>query len=198
MDNFEELKELWHTADTATLPQAGEVQRMAQKFRNERLRKKILLILTAVILMGVMVMVVINYHSKMLSTRIGELCTIAACMLLAGTNLRSLKRFVNFSDCSNKEFIAFLEHTRMNQLRYYKRTQVIGMFLASAGLVLYAYEFVSHHSATIIITVYGFIVIWILFLWLYIRPRNFKKQTNKLNNMLNTLHHISNQIENEE
>ena len=198
MDNFDELKTLWQSANTDALPKAGEVQRMAKKFRNERLRKKIMIIALAIVLMAVMIAVMFNYHSIMLSTRLGELSTIAACILLAATNLKSLKRFVNFSDCSNKEFIAFLEHTRMNQLRYYKRTQVIGMFLASAGLVLYAYEFVSHHSATIIITVYGFIVIWILFLWLYIRPRNFKKQTHKLNKMLNTLHHISNQIENEE
>lgn len=197
MDNFDELKTLWQSANTDALPQAGEVQRMAKKFRNERLRKKVMIIALAIVLMAVMIAVMFNYHSIMLSTRLGELSTIAACILLAATNLKSLKRFVNFSDSSNKEFIVFLEQTRMNQLRYYKRTQVIGMILASAGLLLYAFEFL-HTGTNMMLVVYAFIVIWILFLWLYIRPRNFHKQTNKLNNMLDTLHHISNQIDNEE
>jgi hypothetical protein len=37
-------------------------------------------------------------------------------------------------------------------------------------------------------------VIWILFLWLYIRPRNFKRQTIKLNATIEKLEKIANQI----
>jgi len=193
MDNLNDLKAIWLTAKTDDLPTSVEMLRLVKKFRNQKLLKKWGIIIAALASMALMVFTVFSYKSTMITTRIGELMAISACVILASTNIKSLKRFYDLNDCSNKEFIAFLEQTRQNQLYYYKKTQVWGMGLSSAGLLLYMYESV-YRDMMLFIIIYSFSVAWILFLWLYLRPRNFKKQTIKLNKTLDKLEKISNQI----
>jgi hypothetical protein len=193
MDNLNDLKAIWLTAKTDDLPTSVEMLRLVKKFRNQKLLKKWGIIIAALVSMALMVFTVFSYKSTMITTRIGELLAISACVILASTNIKSLKRFYDLNDCSNKEFIAFLEQTRQNQLYYYKKTQVWGMWLSSAGLLLYMYELV-YRDMMLFIIIYSFSVAWILFLWLYLRPRNFKKQTLKLNKTLDKLEKISNQI----
>jgi len=193
MDNLNDLKALWLTAKTDDLPSSNEMLRIVKKFRNQRLRKKVMIICIALALAAIMIVAVFIYKSTMLSTRLGEACTLIACIILAVTNIRSLRRFIYLKDCSNKEFIAFLEQTRLNQLYYHKKTQVAGMALSSVGLLLYLYELV-YRDTVLFISIYAFAVIWILVLWLVIRPRAFKKQTVKLNETLKKLEKIADQI----
>jgi len=193
MDNLNDLKALWLTAKTDDLPSSNEMLRIVKKFRNQRLRKKVMIICIALALAAIMIVAVFIYKSTMLSTRLGEACALIACIILAVTNIRSLRRFIYLKDCSNKEFIAFLEQTRLNQLYYHKKTQVAGMALSSVGLLLYLYELV-YRDMVLFISIYAFAVIWILVLWLVIRPRAFKKQTVKLNETLKKLEKIADQI----
>jgi len=105
-----------------------------------------------------------------------------------------MKRFIDLKDCSNKEFIEFLEQTRRNQVYYYKKTQVLGMGLSSLGLLLYLYETASISTVAFIIT-YAIAITWTLVLWLVIRPRSFKKQSRKLDETLKKLEKISKQLD---
>jgi hypothetical protein len=132
----------------------------------------------------------------MISTRIGEACLIVTCMLLAFTNIRSIRRFIDFNDCTNKEFIEFMEQTRRNQLFYYQKTQVAGMAISSTGLLLYFYELVYRDTVVLIIT-YSVAIIYLAVMWFVVRPRNFKRQNLKMDETLRKLHDISNQIKNE-
>jgi hypothetical protein len=86
-----------------------------------------------------------------------------------------------------------LEQTRRNQLYYHTKTQVLGMALSTLGLMLYLYEFLYRDKMAFIIG-YTIALGLMLFLWLYIRPRNFKKQTLKLNATIEKLEKISDQI----
>jgi len=197
MDNLNELKAIWLTAKTDDLPGSKEMLRIVKKFRNERLRRKLLIILIALISLGMIVTTIVVVRSTMMTTVLGEIFTILACLILIFTNARSMKRFIELKDCSNKEFIEFLEQTRRNQLYYYKKTQVAGMVLSSAGLFLYLYEQVYRNLLWSVI-IYSIVVIWTLFLWLYMRPRNFKKQGAKLDATMEKLRKISDQINEDE
>jgi len=197
MDNLNDLKAIWLTAKTDDLPGSKEMLRIVKKFRNERLRKKLLIILVALIVIAMMVVTIVIVRSTMITTILGEAFTIIAAGILIFTNTKSMKRFIDLQDCSNKEFIAFLEQTRRNQVFYYKKTQVAGMLLSSAGLFLYVYEQV-YRSLLLTAIIYAIIIIWTLFLWLYIRPRNFKKQGAKLNATMEKLRKISDQINEDE
>ena len=129
----------------------------------------------------------------MVSTRIGEACLIVTCMLLAFTNIRSIRRFIDFKDSTNKEFIEFMEQTRRNQLYYYQKTQVAGMGISSIGLLLYFYEIVYRDTVVFIIT-YSAAIIYLAVMWFVVRPRNFKRQNLKMDETMRKLHDISNQI----
>jgi predicted permease len=194
MDNLNDIKALWLTAKTDSLPSSDEMLRIVKKFRNNRLRKKLTIIFVALFCAALEVATMFVYKSTMITTRLGEVLIIIACGVLVFTNTRSMKRFIDLKDCSNKEFIEFLEQTRRNQVYYYKKTQVLGMGLSSLGLLLYLYETASISTAAFIIT-YTIAIIWTLVLWLVIRPRSFKKQSRKLDETLRKLKEISKQLD---
>ena len=193
MDNLNDLKEIWRTANTDGLPGSSEMARFVKKYRNQRLLKIAVLVISAIVLTAGMVAVVFVYKSTMLTTRIGEVCIILSGVILTATNLNSLNRFYGLSDLSNKEFIEFLEHTRVRQNFYHKKTQVAGLALCSAGLLLYLYEPV-YQDITAFIIVYAIAIIFLLITWLVIRPRAFKKQSLKMNETIKKIETLSKQL----
>jgi|SRR6185503_6262789 len=193
MDNLNDLKAIWLTAKTDTLPGSAEMARIVKKHRNQKLLKTSGLIFAALLLVGAMVSVVFEYRSKMITTRIGEALIIAAGIILIITNLSTLSRFYKLTPCSNKEFIQFLEHTRLRRLFYYKWTQAIALSFCSAGLLFYIYEGV-HQQTGLFISSYAAVVLYLLVMWLYVRPRVFKKQWDKLSATIERLEKISKQL----
>jgi len=194
MDNLNELKAIWHTARTDELPTTAEMVKLAKKFRFQKLRNKILSVLVGVGAIILMLAFYLNTPKLATSTIAGMICTVIACLVLIYTNARSMKRFIVMKDLSNKQFVDFLEQTRRNQLYYYRYTQVVGLLFSSIGLVLFMYEFVQKNT-TVSAIFYTLAVLWTLFMCFYMRPRNFKKQSVKLNNMLTSLKKINDQFQ---
>jgi hypothetical protein len=193
MDNLNDLKKIWRTADTSSLPNSNEIMRMGKKYRNKGLAKKIFLIAAALLLSVLMVIVLFIYKPTMLSTRIGAGFMIIALSILVYTNIRSIGRFYYFRDYNNKEFIAFLEQTRLNQIYFYKKTQVISLSFSSIGLLFYLFETAYQHPIAGLI-IYLISGLFLSINWLVTRPRTFKRQSEKLNETLKKLERISNQI----
>ena len=193
MDNLNDLKMIWLTADTRSLPGSNDIVIMAKKYRIEKLVKKLGLITAGVVLTGIEVLVVFIYKSTLFTTRIGEACIIIAGAVLVATNTNSIGRFYRFNDFSNKEFLEFLEQTRLNQVYYYKKTQVAALIFCSAGLLCYPFETIYKYTVWAIVA-YCFIIIYLLVLWLVVRPRAFRKQTRKLNETINRLEKLSKQL----
>jgi hypothetical protein len=193
MDNLNDLKAIWLTAKTDSLPASGDVVEMAKKYRNKGLRKKVVLIVSAISLTALMVGIVFFYHPAMLTTWLGGCFIIMAGLVLVATNVRSIGRFYHFRDYNNKEFIQFLEQTRLNQIRYYKKTQVISLSFSSIGLALYLVETIRENliAGVIIYLVSG---LFIMINWLYIRPMIYRKQKKKLDETIKRLEKIADQI----
>jgi len=193
MDNLNDLKAIWLTAKTDSLPDSDEMVRIIKKFRNQKLLKIALLVFTAIILVSVMILVMFIYKSTMLTTRLGEIGIIMAGLILIITNINSLIRFYKLKDCSNKDFIGFLEHTRQRRLFYYKKTQVVALALCSLGLALYIFE-VVYTNTLLWIVCYALLGAYIAVLWLVVRPRVFKKQAKKLDAEIKRIETIAKQI----
>src|SRR4051812_40819427 len=124
MDNLDDLKALWLSAKTDSLPPPEEMLRMVKKFRNQKLRRKVILVVVAFLLGGLMLWATLMNKASMVSTHIGGALLLITFIILAITNLRSIKRFYNLKDCSNSDFVKFIERTRQNQIYFYKKTQV--------------------------------------------------------------------------
>jgi len=194
MDNLNELKTIWLTAKANDLPTAAEMVKIARKFRYQKLRNKVLSIVVGAGAIALMLAFSFNTPALATTTIAGMIFTLIACIILIYTNARSMKRFIDLKNYSNKEFIQFLEQTRRNQLYYYKYTQVTGLLFSTLGLLLFLFEFVQK-STTLSAVFYTIAVGWTIFICFYLRPRNFKKQSVKLNNMIASLKKIDDQLQ---
>lgn len=193
MDNLNDLRSLWHTANTDRLLDAGEMLRLVKGFRSQKLRSKWLIIVAAIVLAGIMVFAMIMGHFELVATYLGGSLMAAACLLLAITNIRSLKRFYQLEDCSNLEFVAFIEKTRQNQQRYYQKTMRSIILLLGIGWLLYLYEPARVHGGGLYV-LYGGILLYLAIMWFYLRPRNFKRNAQKLDQLQARLEKITEQL----
>lgn len=193
MDNLDDLKALWLSANTDPLPQPAEMLRIVKKFRNQKIRRKIIIIVVSLVCATILIWGMFFDGFTMVSTYIGDALMVTSCVILAVTNIRSVKRFYELKDCTNSEFVQFIERTRQNQIYFYKKTQVIAMSVTSVGLLLYWYEMV-HRNTTLTIIIYSATVIYLAVMWFVVRPRVFKKNARKLNEMLDRLEKISKQF----
>jgi len=193
MDNLDDLKAIWHTAKTDSLPSSNEMLRLIRKFRNQKLRSKWLSIITSLLISILITTVLFIVHFKLISTYIGGTLMVVSGLLLAASNIRSLKRFYQLEDCSNLEFLAFIEQTRKNQIRYYNRTMIWIVIICSIGWVLYLYE-ITYQNPLVCFAVYSVIVIYLAVMWFIVRPRSFKRDAEKLNSMQQRLEKILKQL----
>ncbi|MGN6567025.1 MAG: hypothetical protein ACTHJ0_03680 [Flavipsychrobacter sp.] len=193
MDNLNDLKKIWLTADTSSLPDTAEMMRAVRKYRSQKLIKKAALVLAALFLTAVMVSVVFLYKSVMISTRLGEACIIVAGLILVFTNIGSIGRLYKVKNLSNKEFIAYLEQVKINRAKYYRKTQVIGFSLVSLGLLLYIYEGVRAYT-WLLFASYAFVLLYIIIMWLVVRPRVYKRQAKKLDATINKMKRLADQF----
>jgi len=193
MDNLDDLKAIWHTAKTDSLPNSNEMLRLIRKFRNQKLRSKWLSIITSLLISMLITTVLFIVHFKLISTYIGGTLMVVSGLLLVASNIRSLKRFYQLEDCSNLEFLAFIEQTRKNQIRYYNRTMIWIVIICSIGWVLYLYE-ITYQNPLVCFAVYSVIVIYLAVMWFIVRPRSFKRDAEKLNSMQQRLEKILRQL----
>lgn len=196
MDNFEELKQLWQQAAPNAGPSAAEVTAQARKYRRKLVLRNmggtLLLLFTAVYIS----VLAYHYHSKMLSTRIGEWCVLLAVAGMAILNTGLLRYLLQ--QVSNAADV----HSYLIQLKAYrKRMQFIQttgfavyFILFTAGLGLYFYE-LTHNDLWFALLTYGLTGAWIAFNWFYVRPRKIRKQTEKLNLEIARLEQLSGQLE---
>jgi len=193
MDGFNELQKIWLSADTTALPDGTAMMRAIRVYSRKMLFKKVGLVLLGALLIACMTGVIFLYRSVMLTTRLGESCIIAACFVFIVANARSLGRVYRLKDYSNKDFIFYLEHLRTSRLRYYRKTQVLGLFLASLGLALYILEPVRT-SVLLCLISYLLLAGYILFMWLVVRPRAFRRQARKLEETIKEMRRLTDQL----
>ena len=193
MDNLDDLKAIWLTAKTDSLPDSAEMKRIVKSFRSKKLLLLVLSVLLCIVLIAVMVWVIFAYQSKMITTRIGEVMIIIAALILVATNSNSISRFLNLKVCSNKDYLKFLEQTRLRQRFYQKRTQIIAMLFCFTGMMFYLYEAVKD-NLTLLFTAYAFTIAYFLVLWLFVRPRVIRKDARKLDAEIKKIQIISNQL----
>lgn len=194
MDNLNELREIWHTADTSKLPNPDAIIAEFKKYRNKNMVKKAWMVIVAFVLTALMVVIVCYYKSTMFTTRIGEGFIIIADIILVRANVVSLKRLQNLKDCNNQQFINYLHEVQLNRIYYYRKTQVVGMAFSSIGLLFYLIENV-YKDPYWGIAIYCSTVLCLAVLWLIVRPKAYKRRMEKFQKTLTQMEKLSKQLE---
>jgi hypothetical protein len=193
MENLNELKKVWLSANTDSLPDAGTVRLMVKKYRDEKLFKKIAMVGASVVLAAMMLAIVFFYKSTMISTRAGEVLILIDYLILIINNTRSVFRLRRLKDCANKEFLVHMEQAIHGRIYFYKHIQIWCFLLGSIGLLLYLFE-PLHTDISLLVICDTVMVVFLLLMWLLIRPRAFKRQIQKLNAAVKQIETLSNQL----
>ena len=192
MDNLDNIRSLWVSARTSMLPEPDAVILAAKKYKNAALFRTVRLLAYAFILTLLLIILWCYTNPKMISTSLGEGFLLLAILILIGTNLNTLHRFYYTRDLNNTEFIAFLKKTHERQLFYHSRTQVLGLCCTTVGILLYLFETANQHAAGL--ALYIAVLIFLIILWLFIRPAVFKKQSAKLQLLIKQMENLASQI----
>lgn len=193
MDNLTDLKAIWLTASTDQLPDATEMVQIIQKFRVQRVKKKWVMIILGSLMATMIVALTYFANFKLASTYVGAGLIAASCLYFVVDKIMSLKRFYQPYNYSNREYLHFIEQTRINQIYYYKKTQLIIMGLSSLGLLLYLFEpAMIHFFSTMLLFIVT--IACQLYSWFVVRPRNFNKNQEKLELLRKRIENISHQL----
>lgn len=193
MDNLNELKAIWQTADTSDLPQAQEIKTISKSYQQKTLVKKAWIAVLTLLCSAVFVLSMFFYKPAFLSTRLGQLFILIAMFILLWSNLKSLNRIYKIRNCSNQEFINYLREVQLNRIIYYKKTQVLGTAFNAVGLLLYLYEMV-YKNAYLAIILYSLTVIALLSGLFYFRPRAYQRRKAKFDPFLNHIEKLNDQL----
>jgi hypothetical protein len=191
--DLNDIKDIWRSAKVDGLPTTDEIRAIIRRYRSQKLRKKAGFIALAALASVLMFSLLVSHRSKPLVTRIGDIIFLSSWLFLLISNMRSFRRAYRLKDHSNKAFLQYLERGQQGQIRYYKRTLVFFLAINSAGLLLYLYDMV-HQSLALSVIGYGLTVLYLLFVWLFLRPWSFRRKQKKFDLLREKLDKISRQL----
>lgn len=196
MDNFDDIQQVWLSADVSALPKAAGIMQTIKKYRLKQMLKTAGFIVLILVLFLMMCWVLFAYHSTLITTRIGEGCLLLALIILLSVNVWSLQRIASSKAYSNNQFLLFLKQEKLRLIRFQQRTQPIGFAFASIGLSFYIFEEV-HHDLWVMIMSYAGVILWCCFSWFIIRRKAMTRKTKKLNETIAKLEQFSKQLQNQ-
>jgi Ca2+/Na+ antiporter len=129
--------------------------------------------------------------------------TTAGILIILVTMLMYLSLIVRHYHILNKHDLTQNPTDYLNTLKEYqkRRSRVIGWFyyvfmlLITTGLALYFIEVLEKASGFFKVITYGSTILWFLFITLYLKPRMFKNEEEKLNLMIDRLIRLQEQFD---
>jgi membrane protein YdbS with pleckstrin-like domain len=194
MDNNIDFKDLWKK-QTVSRPNIDELLSKLKQYKRGSLRK---LILTNIILIATCAFIIFiwyRYQPEFISTKIGiVLAVLAMAIYLFIYNKLAIFFKTIDSTQSNNEYLQQLISIKTKQ--QFLQTTILSLYfiLLGIGLCLYMYEYASKMTSFWGIFTYVAMIVWIGFVWLYLRPKEINKQENKINGLISKFEDINNQL----
>ncbi|MDQ6471477.1 hypothetical protein RB619_12555 [Flavobacterium sp. LHD-80] len=194
-DNNIDFKDLWKK-QTVSQPDMQDLLSRVSKFKKASLRS---LWMTNILLFATSAFIIfiwIYYQPQLISTKIGIVLTILAMVIYLFV---SNKLFSNYKDIdatqTNQEYLQKLILIQKKQQFLQTTMMSLYFLLLTTGICLYMYEYTSRMTVLGASLTYGITLLWILFNWFYIRPKQIKKQQDKINALIEKFEEVNNQLE---
>lgn len=193
-NNSIDFKDLWKK-QTVSQPNLEDLMDRLKQFKKASLRSlwktNIMFFATSAFI----IFVWYYYQPEFISTKIGIILTILAMImyLLVYNKLSGTYKTIDDTQ-ANQDYLQKLILIRKKQ-QYLQSTILNWYFiLLGAGISLYMYEYTVRMTAFWAIFTYAITLIWIGFNWFYMRPKQIKKQQNKINSLIAKFEEINNQL----
>ena len=184
------FQDIWNNKN-ADIPNIQEIKATAEKYRKKQLSGTLLLMLwlMATAFGIIFIWNVINF--KMVTTSLGIiliLIALAVYMYLFFQNINVIRK-INPS-ISNQEYLSSLK--KLQRQRLYMQAKGISIYyiLLSAGFAFYFYEFALYMSTMVAFLAYGLTFLWLAIVWFFLRPRQIRKQNQKILKIIDSLETI--------
>lgn len=191
------FNELWSKQES-TPPDIKELSKKIHSFKRKNMLR---IILTNVVLAGTIAFIIfvwMHYQPQLLTTKIGIILTVLAMVIYIIVTNNTISLFKKTTTvASNQEYLQNLLAIKQKQQFINTTIMKIYFILLSIGIGLYMIEYASRMSFWGAIVTYAITFAWILFNWIYTRPRKIKKQEQKMNEIISKLEEIQSQLKQE-
>jgi uncharacterized membrane protein len=195
MDGNIDFKDLWKR-QAVSQPNMDDLLSKLKDFKRGSLRK---LVLTNVLLLatsGFIIFIWYRYQPEFISTKIGIILTILAMAiyLFVYNRLAGFYKTIDETQ-SNSEYLQKLISIKTKQQFLGSKVLSLYFVLLGSGLCLYMYEYASKMTSFFVIFTYLVMLGWIGFAWFYLRPREIKKQQEKINSLIAKIEAVNKQLD---
>lgn len=193
-DNYMDFKDLWKK-QAVSQPNIEDLMARLKQFKKLGLRTlwiaNILLFATTAFILFVWY----YFQPQYISTKIGIVLVIVAMgMYLAVYNrLFSVYKDIDTTQ-SNQDYLQKLILIKRKQ-QFMQSTILSWYFvLLLVGICLYLFEYASRMTIVSASITYGVTLLWIALNWFYLRPKQIKKQQQKINELIARFEDINKQL----
>lgn len=189
------FQEIWNNKNS-DIPNIKEIKTKAEKYRKKQILKDIgliaLLLSTIAMIIAIWVFIKISYFSTQFGIML-VLIGITMYSFLVYQNINILKK-INTST-TNHEYLATIRKVEQQQI--YMQTKGLSTYylLLSFGFAFYFYEFALKMSWLGALLTYGLTFLWCTVSWFFIRPRQIKKQKEKISTVISSLEKLEKSFE---
>ncbi len=198
MSDFNLIQDIWQNAATPEPEDISVIIADIKKKRRQMLRKLLFGIVSLTGALAMIVWVLFGYDAKIITTRIGTIIVIIATLggIILNSQLLNYLRKPLDPDTDTKAYLAKMKAYQKTQQFMHTRGSLIYFIVLTTGMILYMYEF-THGKLFYILLDYGLTLSWIAFAWFYLRPRTIRRESKKLNSVIEHLERIAKQVEEE-
>ncbi|WP_289058865.1 hypothetical protein [uncultured Flavobacterium sp.] len=194
-DSNIDFKDLWKK-QSISQPDMSDLLTRLSKFKKTALRclwmTNIMLLATCAII----IFIWIFFQPQFISTKIGIVLTILAMVVYVFVYNKLLSDYKNIdSTQTNQEYLQKLISIKKKQQFLQTKMMSFYFIVLTLGLCLYLYEYASKMNFIGASLMYGFTLFWMLFNWFYLRPKQVKKQRNKIDNLIEKFEEVSDQLD---
>ncbi|WPO79743.1 hypothetical protein [Flavobacterium sp. KACC 22761] len=193
-NNNIDFKDLWKK-QAVSQPNMEDLLERVSQFKKASVRSlwktNIMLLATSAFI----IFIWIYYQPQFISTKIGIILVVLGMVIYL---FASNKLFGNYKDIDatqdNHEYLQKLVSIQKKQQFLQTNMMSLYFLMLTAGICLYMYEYASRMSVLGASLTYGITLLWILFNWFYIRPKQIKKQQSKINSLIEKFEEVNSQL----
>lgn len=194
MDTNIDFKNIWKQ-QTSNKPDLKELLGKLKKFKNENLRKIIIMnILLTATSLGI-AFIWYRYQPQLITTKAGIILVILAMVIFLFAYNKMFMMFYKIDDTqSNSEYLQSL-YVVKNKQKFMQTTMLNTYFIMLfLGISFYMYEYTTLMTLTSAVIAYAATFSWIALNWFYVRPKTIKKQEAKIDGLINKFEEINKQL----
>ncbi|WP_337967564.1 hypothetical protein [uncultured Flavobacterium sp.] len=193
-NNNIDFKDLWKK-QTVSQPNMEDLLARLKQFKKAGLRT---LWITNILLFATCAFIIFVWYTcqpEFISTKIGIVLTILAMVIYLAFYNRLVSTYKNIVTAqTNQEYLQKLILIKKKQQFMQSTMLSLYFLLLGVGIGLYMYEYTVRMTIFWAFFTYGITLLWIVFNWFYIRPKQIKKQQSKLNDLISKFEEVNNQL----